>query len=56
MRGLHDSFERKNGDELDEFLMKSLMGSRIDQELIAANNALTLIDRLDRQVAGTRNV
>jgi len=55
---LHERVERfledKNVDELDAFLMRTLMGSRTNGDLPVAANILTLIDRLHLAVEGTR--
>jgi len=46
--------ENKNADEFDAFLMRTLMGSRINSDLPTAVNILTLIDRLNTVVEETR--
>lgn len=49
-------FDDKDVDELDAFLMRTLMGSRTDPEMPAAVNVLTLIDRLHLAVEGSRTI
>lgn len=44
-----------NVEELDKFLMTSLMGSRTNPDLPRSNNILTLIDRMNNSIDGVRS-
>ena len=46
----------KDAEDLDGFLMTTLMGSRSGGDLPVAINILTLIDRLHKEVEGARTV
>lgn len=45
----------KNVEQLDSFLMTSLMGSRTNPDLPPATNVLTLIDRMNKSIDGVRS-
>lgn len=51
---LEESVATKEWDGLDEFIMVTMFGSRMDDATYAATNVLTAIDQLDKLVEGIR--
>jgi hypothetical protein len=59
---LHERLNRflkekdKDVESLDEFFMKSLVGSKVDQEMPTPSNILNMIDRVEKTFPGYRSV
>lgn len=51
---INDALTRKSKADIDDFLMKLLMGSKTDPGLPPAINVLTFVDRVDRDIEGFR--
>jgi len=60
LHGLSQALERflvtKDAVVLDEFLMKGLVGTRWKDAPVQATNVLTLVDRLEKEMPGFREV